>query len=111
VLQHFRNDIKAIANGTADEDKVESYTTDVIKYIAEDQGISSDEITPDITAIDDNSSIDEDTSIIINVLANDSFITTSPISIDASNGDNGTVGVTKSSPPQITYSPNSDYFG
>ena len=107
----LQEDIKAIANGTADEDKVESYTTDVIKYIAEDQGISSDEITPDITAIDDNSSIDEDTSIIINVLANDSFITTSPISIDASNGDNGTVGVTKSSPPQITYSPNSDYFG
>jgi serralysin len=107
----LQEDIKAIANGTADEDKVESYTTDVIKYIAEDQGISSDEITPDITAIDDNSSTNEDTSITINVLANDSFITTSPISIDASNGENGTVEIAESSPPQITYSPNSHYFG
>ena len=107
----LQEDIKAIANGTADEDKVTSYTTDVIKYIAEDQGISSDEITPDITAIDDNPSTDEDTPITINVLANDSFITTSPISIDASNGENGTVEIAESSPPQITYSPNSDYFG
>jgi hypothetical protein len=51
------------------------------------------------------------THLYINVLANDSFITTSPISIDASNGDNGTVESAESSPPQITYSPNSDYFG
>ena len=105
----LQEDIKAIANGTASDEKISSYTTDVIKYIAEDQGINSDEITPDITAIDDSATTEEDTSISINVLANDSFITTSPISIDASNGDNGTVEVAETSPPQITYSPNSNY--
>ena len=107
----LQEDIKTIANGTASDEKISSYTTDVIKYIAEDQGINSDEITPDITAIDDSATTEEDTSISINVLANDSFITTSPISIDASNGDNGTVEVAESSPPKITYSPNSNYFG
>ena len=107
----LQEDIKAIANGTASDEKIANYTTDVIKYIAEDQGINSDEITPDIIAIDDSATTEEDTPVSINVLANDSFITTSPISIDASNGDNGTVQVAESSPPQITYSPNNNYFG
>ena len=111
AVSTLQEDIKAVANGTASAEKVASYTTDVIKYIAQDQNINSDDITPDITAIDDNPSTDEDTPITINVLANDSFITTSPIIIDASNGENGTVEIAESSPPQITYSPNSDYFG
>jgi len=111
AVSTLQEDIKAVANGTASAEKVASYTSDVINYIAQDQNISSNDITPDISAIDDSITTAEDTPVNVQVLANDSYITTAPISISATNGDNGTVEVAESSPEQITYSPDTDYFG
>ena len=111
AVSTLQEDIKAVANGTASAEKVASYTSDLINYIAQDQNISSNDITPDISAIDDSITTAEDTPVNVQVLANDSYITTAPISITATNGDNGTVAVAESSPEQITYSPNTDYFG
>jgi len=111
AVSTLQEDIKAVANGTASAEKVTSYTSDVIDYIAQDQNISSNDITPDISAIDDSITTAEDTPVNIQILANDSYITTAPISISATNGDNGTVEVAESSPEQITYSPDTDYFG
>ena len=111
AVSTLQEDIKAVANGTASAEKVASYTSDVIDYIAQDQNISSNDITPDISAIDDSITTAEDTPVNVQVLANDSYITTAPISITATNGNNGTVAVAESSPEQITYSPNTDYFG
>jgi len=111
AVSTLQEDIKAVANGTASAEKVASYTSDVIDYIAQDQNISSNDITPDISAIDDSITTAEDTPVNVQVLANDSYITTAPISISATNGDNGKVEVAESSPEQITYSPDTDYFG
>ena len=111
AVSTLQEDIKAVANGTASAEKVASYTTNVIDYIAQDQNINSDDITPDISAIDDSTATEEDTLVSIQVLANDSYISTAPINITATNGDSGTVEVAESSPEQIIYSPNTDYNG
>ena len=111
AVSTLQNDIKAIANGTATAETVASYTTDVLSYIATDQNIDADEITPDINAIADSASTSEDTSVNINVLLNDSYLTSAPISVSAGNGSNGTTTLAESSPEQIIYSPNTDYNG
>ncbi|MDB9899271.1 Ig-like domain-containing protein, partial [Gammaproteobacteria bacterium] len=104
-------DIQAIANGTASAETVASYSSDVLTYIAEDQNIEADEITPDISAIADSATTSEDTSVTINVVVNDSYLTSAPISVSAGNGSNGTTTLAESSPEQIAYSPNADYNG
>ena len=57
LFLQLQEDIKAVANGTASAEKVASYTTNVIDYIAQDQNINSDDITPDISAIDDSTAL------------------------------------------------------
>jgi serralysin len=104
----LQTDIQAIANGTATAETVASYTTDVLTYIATDQNIDADEITPDISAIADSASTSEDTPVDINVLANDSYLTSAPITVTTANGTNGTSSLSNNS---ITYTPNADFNG
>ena len=108
AVSTLQTDIKAIANGTASAETLTSYTTDVLNYIATDQNIDANEITPDISAIADSASTSEDTAVDIIVLANDSFITTAPITVTAANGSNGSSAVTSN---VITYTPNADFNG
>ena len=108
AVSTLQTDIKAIANGTVSAEILTSYTTDVLTYIATDQNINADEITPDISAIADSASTSEDTAVDIIVLANDSFITTAPITVTAANGSNGSSAVTSN---VITYTPNADFNG
>ena len=108
ALSTLQTDILAIANGTAAAETVTSYTSDVLVYIAEDQDIDADEIAPDISAITDSASASEDTAVEINVLLNDSYLTSSPISVTAGNGTNGTTSVTSNI---VTYDPDTDYNG
>ena len=89
AVSTLQTDIQAIANGTSTAETIASYTTDVLTYIATDQNIDADEITPDISAIADSATTSEDTTVDINVLVNDSFITTAPITVTAANGANG----------------------
>jgi hypothetical protein len=111
AVSTLQTDIQAIANGTASAETVTSYSSDVLTYIAEDQSIEADEITPDITAIADSATTSEDTSVTINVVLNDSYLTSAPISVSAGNGANGTTTLAESSPEQIVYTPNADYNG
>ncbi|MDC0991058.1 tandem-95 repeat protein, partial [Gammaproteobacteria bacterium] len=111
AVSTLQTDIQAIANGTASEETVASYTTDVLIYIATDQNIDANEITPDISAITDSATTSEDTSVTINVVLNDSYLTSAPISVSAGNGSNGTTTLAESSPEQIVYTPNADYNG
>jgi len=111
AVSTLQTDIQAIANGTASAETVASYTSDVLTYIAEDQNIEADEITPDISAIADSATTSEDTSVTINVVVNDSYLTSAPISVSAGNGSNGTTILAESSPEQIVYTPNADYNG
>ena len=106
----LQTDILTIADGTASEEVLSNYTTNIIEYIAEDQNIDSDEITPDITAIGDSAETEEDASVTINVIANDSYISTAPISVSATNGSNGII-LAETSPEQVVYTPNPDFNG
>jgi len=111
AVSTLQTDIQAIANGTATAETVSSYTSDVLAYIAEDQDIDADEIAPDISAIADSATTSEDTAVTINVVANDSYLTSAPISVIAGNGTNGITSIAESSPEQITYEPDADYNG
>ena len=111
AVSTLQTDIQAIANGTASDETVASYSNNVLTYIAEDQNIEADEITPDISAIADSATTSEDTSVTINVVVNDSYLTSAPISVSAGNGSNGTTTLAESSPEQIVYTPNTDYNG
>lgn len=110
-LSTLQNDIVVVANGSATDELVTSYTTDILNYIAEDQNIDSNEITPDITATADTATLDEDGTVTIDVLANDSFITSAPIALSASDGLYGVTTLVESSPKQILYTPNADFNG
>ena len=107
----MQTDIVGVANGTASEELITSYTSDILNYIAEDQNIDSNEITPDITAIADEATVEEDGSVTINVVANDSYTTTAPIGVSAGNGTNGSTTLAESSPEQVVYTPNADFNG
>ncbi len=110
-LSTLQNDIVSIANGSASEDLLNSYTSNIIEYIAQDQGIGVNEITPDVTAVDDAITLDEDTNISISVLTNDSYITSAPISISSiSQPTNGVVSLSDSL-DQVFYVPDTDFNG
>jgi hypothetical protein len=111
AVSTLQTDIQAIANGTASAEIVASYSSDVLTYIAEDQSIEANEITPDIIAIADSATTLEDTSVTINVVLNDSYLTSAPITVSAGNASNGTTTLAESSPEQIVYTPNADYNG
>ena len=111
AVSTLQTDIQAIANGTASAETVASYSSDVLTYIAENQNIEADEITPNISAIADSATTSEDTSVTINVVLNDSYLTSAPISVSAGNASNGTTTLAESSPEQIVYTPNTDYNG
>lgn len=111
AISTLQNDIKAISDGSASDEIITSYTTDILNYIAEDQDLDPDEIAPNINAINDSVNTFEDSSVTINVLANDSYVTTAPINITAMNGSNGLTYIAESIPYQITYTPDSDFNG
>jgi len=84
-ISTLQTDIQAIANGSASAETITSYTEDILNYIANDQNVDASKIAPDIRAIADTVTTQEDTEIEINILANDSYVKTSPFSstIDA----------------------------
>ena len=108
AVSTLQTDIKAIANGTASSETITSYTENILSYIAIDQSIDSDQIAPDISAIADAITTSEDTAVEINVLANDSFLTSAPITVSSANGTNGSTEVLNNF---ITYTSDADYNG
>ncbi len=108
AISTLQTDIQDIANGSASAETLKSYTEDLLNYIAEDQNIDANDITPDITAIADSVLTSEDTEVEINVLLNDSYVTSSPFSLSATNSTNGSTSISNN---LITYSPNADYNG
>ena len=87
---------------------ITNYNSNILNYIANDQSIDIDEITPNIFAIADTVSTNEDTPVDINVLSNDSYITNARISLSATDGTNGKTSITNNI---ITYTPNADFDG
>ena len=108
ALNTFQNDIQTIANGEATSSLIGSYTSDTLNYIANDQSIDAASIAPGINAFNDSATMAEDTSVEISVLPNDSYLISSPITVSAIDGNNGTVSVTNN---VITYTPFTNYNG
>jgi subtilisin family serine protease len=108
TLATLQVDIKSIANGTASAETIGSYKADIINYIATDQSIDANSITPNVIVVSDSANTLEDTSVEISVLPNDTFVANAPFSLVANNGSNGTVTLTND---LVTYTPTADYNG
>ena len=109
AVSTLQTDIKAIANGTASAETITSYTADILTYIATDQNLDSGDLAPNISAITDSVTTSEDASVSVNVLSNDSYVTSAPISVTAAT--NGVSGTTSVSNNLITYTPTADFNG
>ena len=107
-LNKLQSDIVTIANGTADTSIIDSYKNDIFNYIAEDQSIDSDSLVPDISSVEDVISTNEDVSISINILANDSYTMAAPIAISLTQPLNGTVLLDGNT---VLYTPDEDFNG
>jgi len=111
AVSTLQNDVISIANGTASSDLINSYTKDILTYISQDQNIDSKDIAPNINALDDTAITTEDNSVTIDVLINDSYVTTAPYSISVTSPSNGSTTIAESLPEKITYTPNADFNG
>jgi len=107
----FQNDFLKIVNGTADQQLITAYSTDILNYIAEDQNVNIEDIQPVIIALSDEISLDEDASISFSPLLNDELTPGSPYTLSVSSASNGTTSISEASPDQITYVPNQHYNG
>ncbi len=108
ALSTLQTDITSLANGTATNTIINNYNNDVLGYISSNQNVNIGDITPGIAAVADSVSTDEDTPVSINVLLNDSYISTSPITVTAADGSKGTTTVSNG---VITYTPSADLNG
>lgn len=105
----FQDDIVSIAKGDASATKIAQYQNNILNLIATDQGLEANQLIPDITAFDDASALDEDTSVSINVLLNDSYLVSgSQPSISIGTPSNGTASVSNG---VISYTPKDNYNG
>ena len=106
----LQTDIVKIADGSASSDLVNAYSSNqnIYNYIANDQNISIGDLTSDPIALADAITTDEDVTATINVLANDSYLSSSSVTVSATNGSSGTTSVSNN---VITYTPNANYNG
>lgn len=104
----LQTDIRLIANGSASEELISKYKSDILDYVAEDQNLDPADIVPEIIANDDTYFTDEDTDLAFNILLNDSYQINSQIDINLGVPTNGTLD---NSNGLITYSPDENYFG
>ena len=108
-LNLFQEDITKLALGTASSEIFNAYQNNILSYIATDQGINADELAPDIIAIDDNISVDEDNEARFNVLNNDSYLTAYEIGLAiTSEPSSGTVTIENNT---FIYQPEPNYNG
>ena len=97
-----------MVNGTASDEKVASYNSDILNYIALDLNVSANLITPKVIADDDSAVTLEDNTVEINILINDAFVANAPFSVDVTSGANGT---TSKDNNVVTYTPDQDFNG
>ena len=104
----FQKDFVSIANGSAEVALVNSYSSDVLNYIATDQNINASDIQPTILAFADTISLQEDASVSFSPLLNDSLTTGSAFVITVSSPQNGSVSI---SGETLTYTPSANFNG
>ena len=107
----FQNDFLKIVKGTADQELITSYSTDVLNYIATDQNVNASDIQPQILAFGDSISLDEDGTINFSPLLNDELTPGTFYTLSVSSPKNGTATIADSSSELITYVPTANYNG
>ena len=106
----FITDFKAMAQGTASSSLSASYATDINSLIATDQNIEPNDLVIKISLADDSATVDEDSSVVIAVLSNDTYVT--PVygfSIVTSAPSNGQVLLNADN--TLSYVPNTNFNG
>ena len=114
AIQNFgfdtlQKDIDSIAKGTASAEIIQNYTSDILNYMSVDQNIEVADLEVDITALNDAVTLDEDSSIEISPLSNDSYLRGQSISI--SQGSNSGFGEVSLAGNIFTYTPTENYNG
>ncbi len=107
----FQNDFLQIIKGTADQQLITSYNSDVLNYIATDQNVNVSDIQPKILAFADSISLEEDGSINFSPILNDELTPGTIYTLSVSSPTNGTASIAESSPEMITYVPSANYNG
>ena len=105
----LQKDIETIAKGTASAEIIQNYTSDILSYISSDQNIEVADLEVDITALNDAVTLDEDSSIEIAPLSNDSYLRGQSISI--TQGSNSGFGEVALAGNIFTYTPSENYNG
>ena len=107
-LGTLQADIRALIDGTASLEKVDGYTSNMLIFIASDQDLVVNDLTPDVIAGDDSGSTLEDNAVAINILSNDTFLANAPYTIELTSGANGATSINDQ---VVTYTPNLDFNG
>ena len=106
----FITDFKDMAKGSASANLVSTYVNDVNSLIAEDQNVDLNDLVVVISLLDDTATVDEDNSVDVAVLANDTLSThTYGFSIETSAPTNGQVLLNVDD--TISYVPEADFNG
>ncbi len=108
----FLNDVVALANGTADNNRIATYSSNINSLIAADQNIDESTLDQVLTLTDDSVSTDEDNSLEFSPLENDNIDVGTDyygLSVSISAPSNGTASLDQNN--NIIYTPNSNYFG
>ncbi len=99
----LQTDAQAIANGTASDATLVSYQTDILNYVATDQNVDVNDL---VASLADSATTAEDTSVTLNVLANDSYQTSLPVTLTAGAASSGSISILNN---VVTYSPNDNF--
>ena len=106
----FITDFKDMAKGTASADLVSAYVNDINSLIAEDQNVDLNDLVVVIRLFDDSATVDEDNSVDIAILSNDTLSThTYGFSIETSAPTNGQVLL--NTDDTISYVPEANFNG
>jgi hypothetical protein len=106
----FITDFKDMAKGTASADLVSAYVNDINSLIAEDQNVDLNDLVVVIRLFDDSATVDEDNSVDIAILSNDTLSThTYGFSIETSAPTNGQVLINTDN--SISYVPEANFNG
>ena len=108
----FLNDIKALANGTADSNRISLYSSNLNSLIASDQNIDESSLDQVLTLSDDLVSTDEDNSLDFSPLDNDIIDVGNDyygLSVTISAPANGSASLDDNN--NIVYTPNENFYG
>ena len=109
AFRTMQTDIQSLATGDASTGTIDNYSTNILTYISTDQNISSSDLEIDISALSDSASLDEDSSIEISPLTNDSYLRGQAVQLSiATSPANGSASLANE---VITYTPDADWNG